>query len=379
MFGHSGERAGVRLFLFIYQDYQMRISNEFFVRLFGAIAGAAFAGYIGAKVAVYLDLNSEIVVYVVIFGLLGFLIGLILTPLFTTRPLGSARRRIVSMPVERLVAIIGGVFLGLIATSLLTLPLSTLPFPFRQILPLVSVVILCYLAIIVLSLRQNDLRSALSFLRVSRAAQPAEQGSEESVLLLDTSVIIDGRISDICKTGFIRASLLVPNFVLLELQHIADSSDPLRRNRGRRGMDVLKFLQEDCPIPIRSTEMDVTDVREVDSKLVALSRELSCPIMTNDYNLNRIAELQGVTVLNINDLANAVKSVFLPGEELAVKIVQEGRETGQGVAYLDDGTMVVIEDGRDHLNDTVEVVVTKVLQTTAGRMIFARPQAVMVR
>jgi uncharacterized protein YacL len=142
-------------------------------------------------------------------------------------------------------------------------------------------------------------------------------------------------------------------------------------------MDVLKFLQEDCPIPIRFSEMDVTDVREVDSKLVALARELSCPIMTNDYNLNRIAELQGVSVLNINDLANAVKSVFLPGEGLSVKIVQAGREVGQGVAYLDDGTMVVIEDGRDHLNDSVEVVVTKVLQTTAGRMIFARPLTVI--
>jgi uncharacterized protein YacL len=379
MFGHSGERVGVRLFLFLYQDYQMRISNEFFVRLVGAIAGATLAGYLGASLAISLDLNSEFVFYVVVFGLLGFLFGLILTPYFTTRPIGNARRRIVSMPVERLVAIIGGVFLGLIATSLLTLPLSMLPTPFRQILPLVAVVVLCYLAIIVLSLRQNDLRSALSFLRVSKAAQPNEQAREESVLLLDTSVIIDGRISDICKTGFIRASLLVPNFVLLELQHIADSSDPLRRNRGRRGMDVLKYLQEDCPIPIRFTEMDVTEVREVDSKLVALARDLSCPIMTNDYNLNRIAELQGVTVLNINDLANAVKSVFLPGEELAVKIVQEGREVGQGVAYLDDGTMVVIEDGREHLNDSVEVVVTKVLQTTAGKMIFARPQAVKVR
>jgi uncharacterized protein YacL len=357
----------------------MRVSSEFFVRLFGAVVGAAFAGYIGARIAMSLELDSEFVIYVVTFGLLGFLIGLILTPVFTTRPMSSARRRIVSMPVERLVAVIGGIFLGLIATSLLTLPLSTLPSPFRQILPLVAVIVLCYLAIIVLSLRQNDLRSALSFLRVGKAAQPAEKESEESVLLLDTSVIIDGRISDICKTGFIRASLLVPNFVLFELQHIADSSDPLRRNRGRRGMDVLKYLQEDCPIPIRFTDMDVSDVREVDSKLVALSRELSCPIMTNDYNLNRIAELQGVTVLNINDLANAVKSVFLPGEELAVKIVQEGREVGQGVAYLDDGTMVVIEDGREHLNDTVEVTVTKVLQTSAGRMIFARPPVEVTR
>lgn len=357
---------------------RQRLSSEFFIRIIGAIVCAVFAGYLGARIAVYLGLNSEFVIYVATFGLLGFLIGLILTPIFTTRPLGYARRRIESMPAERLVAIIGGVFLGLIATSLLTLPLSMLPNPFRQIVPLIAVVVLCYLAIIVLSLRQNDLRSALRFLQSNEPVRQAEGTVEESVLLLDTSVIIDGRISDICKTGFIRATLLVPNFVLLELQHIADSSDPLRRNRGRRGMDVLKFLREDCPVPIRFTEMDVTDVREVDSKLVALARDLSCPIMTNDYNLNRIAELQGVTVLNINDLANAVKSVFLPGEELAVKIVQVGREVGQGVAYLDDGTMVVVEDGKDYLNDTTEVVVTKVLQTVAGRMIFARPQVVMV-
>jgi uncharacterized protein YacL len=236
------------------------------------------------------------------------------------------------------------------------------------------VVVFCYLAVTVLALRQRDLRAALSFIRVSRAPSSANSLEEESVILLDTSVIIDGRISDICKTGFIRSSLMVPNFVLLELQHIADSSDPLRRNRGRRGMDVLKYLQQDCPIPVRFTDMDVTEVREVDSKLVALARDLNCPIMTNDYNLNRIADLQGVTVMNINDLANAVKSVFLPGEEMSVKIVQEGREVGQGVAYLEDGTMVVVEDGKDYLQDSVDVTVTKVLQTTAGRMIFARPQ-----
>ena len=352
----------------------MRLSNEFFVRLFGAIVVAVFAGWLGASLAITLDLDSDVILFAVTFGLLGFLIGLILTPIFTTRPLGAARRRIESMPAERLVAVIGGIFLGLIATSLLTLPLSTLPNPFRQIIPLVAAVVLCYLAIIVLTLRQGDLRSALSFLRVSKPEQQSGDRHDESVLLLDTSVIIDGRISDICKSGFIRSSLMVPNFVLLELQHIADSSDPLRRNRGRRGMDVLKFLQEDSPVPIQFTDMDATDVREVDSKLVALARELSCPIMTNDYNLNRIADLQGVTVLNINDLANAVKAVFLPGEELSVEIVSEGREVGQGVAYLDDGTMVVIEDGRNYLNDSTDVVVTKVLQTSAGRMIFARPQ-----
>jgi uncharacterized protein YacL len=229
------------------------------------------------------------------------------------------------------------------------------------------------LSVVVLSLRQRDLRGTLSFLSIGGKTAPVERTQIDSQLLLDTSVIIDGRISDICKTGFIRSTIMVPNFVLLELQHIADSSDPLRRNRGRRGMDVLKILQEDCPVPVRFTDMDVTQVRDVDSKLVALARDIGCPIMTNDYNLNRVAELQGVSVLNINDLANAVKAVFLPGEELSVKIVQEGREIGQGVAYLDDGTMVVVENGKDFLQDQLDVVVTKVLQTTAGRMIFARP------
>lgn len=351
----------------------MGLSLEFIGRILGAFAGALLGGYFGAWLSNFAGGRGDLAGYVAIFALLGFLIGLILTPYFTNRPMRRVRDSLVSMPVERLVAIIGGIFLGLIAASLLTLPLSTLPPPFRQILPLTAAIVLCYLMVVILTLRQNDLRSTLSFLRPN--SKPAKSGSgvEDRVVLLDTSVIIDGRISDICKTGFVRSTIMVPNFILLELQHIADSSDPLRRNRGRRGMDVLKFLQEDCPVPVRFTDMDATEVREVDSKLVALARELNCPIMTNDYNLNRVAELQGVTVLNINDLANAVKAVFLPGEELSVKIVQEGREVGQGVAYLDDGTMVVVENGKDYLQESLDVTVTKVLQTTAGRMIFARP------
>ena len=352
----------------------MRFTNEFFIRIAGALVGAVLAAYLGIKLTILLGVPTQLVAYILVFGLLGFLAGLILTPIFTIRPLRRVRNSLIGMPAERLVAIIGGIFLGLIAASLLTLPLSTLPNPFRQIVPIFAAIILCYLSVVILTLRQNDLRSTLSFLRPDRKQIKESQSTEEQVILLDTSVIIDGRISDICKTGFIRATLLVPNFVLLELQHIADSSDPLRRNRGRRGMDVLRFLQQDCPIPIRFTDMDVTEVRDVDSKLVALARELTCPILTNDFNLNRVAELQGVTVLNINELANAVKAVFLPGEELSIKIVQEGREIGQGVAYLDDGTMVVVEDGKHYLHKTIGVVVTKVLQTTAGRMIFARPQ-----
>jgi uncharacterized protein YacL len=351
-------------------------SIEFFFRLLGAVAMGMGAAYIGSVFSVWIGAQSQRQFYVVLMGLLGILTGLILTPYVTTRPLKHIRDSLVKMPTERLVAIILGIFMGLIAASLLTLPLSSLPAPFKQILPLASAVVLCYLSIVILTLRQKDLSSALTFFREERGGKSSStsSASEDSVILLDTSVIIDGRITDISKSGFIRSTLLVPNFVLMELQHIADSADSLRRNRGRRGMDVLQMLQNECPIPVRITDMDVSEVREVDSKLVALARELNCPIMTNDYNLNRIAEIQGVTVLNINDLANAVKAIFLPGEEFSVKVVQEGREEGQGVAYLEDGTMVVIEDGRNLIQQTISVVVTKVLQTSAGRMIFARPQ-----
>jgi uncharacterized protein YacL len=197
--------------------------------------------------------------------------------------------------------------------------------------------------------------------------------TDERFVLLDTSVIIDGRIADISRTGFITGTMLVPRFVLNELQHIADSSDVLRRNRGRRGLDILNRMQKDTGTPLRITDMDVEEVREVDDKLVALSKRLHCPVLTNDYNLNRVAEIQGVTVLNVNELANAVKLVFLPGENIRVEVIQEGKELGQGVGYLDDGTMVVIEEGRRFMGGTIEVTVTKVLQTAAGRMIFGRP------
>ena len=191
---------------------------------------------------------------------------------------------------------------------------------------------------------------------------------------MDTSVIIDGRIADIARTGFLPGSLLIPRFVLNELQYIADSPDSLRRQRGRRGMEVLSQLQKEPVIPVRITDIDVEGVRDVDDKLVILARQLRCPILTNDYNLNRVAELQGVNVLNVNELANAVKSVLLPGEALSVRVIQEGKESGQGVGYMDDGTMVVIESGQKFLSQEILVTVTKVLQTAAGRMIFARPE-----
>ena len=231
-----------------------------------------------------------------------------------------------------------------------------------------------YAGVAIMSFRQADV---VNYLRPRAGALLIRSSGDDRLVqgdgvLLDTSVIIDGRIADISRTGFICGPLIVPHFVLSELQHVADSSDRLRRNRGRRGLELLNRLQRDSFVPIQITDMDVEGVHGVDDKLVVLAKQLRCPVITNDYNLNRVAELQGVTVLNINELANAVRAVHLPGEELAIRVIQEGKEQGQGVGYLDDGTMVAVENGADRIDQTVETVVTKVLQTAAGRMIFAR-------
>jgi len=194
--------------------------------------------------------------------------------------------------------------------------------------------------------------------------------------ILDTSVIIDGRIADIVKTGFVEGILLIPSFVLGELRHIADSSDLLKRNRGRRGLDILNQISKDTVIKVHIHEQDFDDINEVDSKLVRLGQVLGSPLLTNDYNLNKVAELQGVKVLNINELANALKPVVLPGEEMLVQVMKDGKEPGQGVAYLDDGTMIVVDTGRRFMGQNVTVLVTSVLQTAAGRMIFAKPKSV---
>jgi uncharacterized protein YacL len=190
--------------------------------------------------------------------------------------------------------------------------------------------------------------------------------------VLDTSVIIDGRIFDICQTGFVEGSLIIPTFVLEELRHIADSSDALKRNRGRRGLDILNKIQKELNIDVQIYEKDFPDIAEVDSKLLKLAQVLNGKVITNDYNLNKVAEFQGVPVLNINELANAVKPVVLPGEEMRIQIIKDGKESGQGIAYLDDGTMIVVEGGKRHIGETMDVIVTSVLQTAAGRMIFAK-------
>jgi len=194
----------------------------------------------------------------------------------------------------------------------------------------------------------------------------------EKSKILDTSVIIDGRIADITETGFVEGTLIIPQFVLNELQHIADSSDSIKRTRGKRGLEVLHHIQKQAIVDVRIVDKDYPTIKEVDSKLIELAKELHGMIVTNDSNLNKVAELQGIQVLNINELANSIKPVVLPGEEINVKILKEGKEAGQGVAYLDDGTMIVVDNGKRHMGKTIDVVVTSVLQTPAGRMIFAR-------
>jgi uncharacterized protein YacL len=359
------------------------MSTEFIIRLIGMIVfttiGVAWGTSLGRMANVNPSQNTMSVdQYAIIIGLVGALAGIILTPFITTRPIRALRALLTRLSAQALFSSLMGLVVGLLIAALLSFPISLLPHPFGEVLPFVGVVVFGYLGVAIFAMRQGDLFSVFSTIsnRTAPAGTEAAGGklADSRTILLDTSVIIDGRIADIARTGFLPGALLIPRFVLNELQYIADSADNLRRQRGRRGMEVLSQLQKEPLIPLRMSDIDVEGVREVDDKLIILARQLRCPILTNDYNLNRIAELQGVSILNVNELANAVKSVLLPGEALIVRVIQEGKEMNQGVGYMDDGTMVVIENGRNFMNQEVAVTVTKVLQTTAGRMIFARPE-----
>lgn len=280
-------------------------------------------------------------------------------------------RKIKQIPGPVLFAAFIGVAVALVASAILALPLSLLPGIWAAVTPVVVAVALVYLGAFTMIERGPELAPFFGP-ALSRLLTQGE--GRDSRVILDTNSIIDGRIADITETGFIHGTLVIPKFVLDELHYIADSSDPMRRARGRRGLDILTKLQRESDIPVQISDMDFEDVPEVDAKLVELAKTLRCPIVTNDVNLNRVASLQGVRVLNINELANALKPAILPNEELNIKVVQEGKERGQGIGYLDDGTMVVVEGGRRYLNADIAVTVNRVLQTGAGRMIFAQCQ-----
>ena len=267
--------------------------------------------------------------------------------------------------------------LGLLMGLLLGFPLARFPQPWGTWLPF-AISILLGLGMLGLTVaKRRDLLVAAQAVGLIRPPAPDGRGparSGDPHIVVDTSAIIDGRIAEIVESGFIYGTLVVPRFVLDELQHIADSSDTLRRNRGRRGLEILSRMQKEPSTPVEIAEEDFPQEPEVDAKLVALARTRSRVILTNDFNLNRVAELQGVRVMNINSLANAVKPAVLPGEELRVRVIQEGKEAGQGVGFLDDGTMIVVEGGARHIDKDLDVAVTRVLQTVAGRMIFAQPR-----
>jgi uncharacterized protein YacL len=278
--------------------------------------------------------------------------------------------RIDQLSVTGMVVGLIGLFVGLLIAVLCAVVLGDAA---QGGLWLLAAAALGYIGYRVGQIKWNQIGEFLRSMRFT--GSPAqEQKLHNEHKILDTSVIIDGRIADICKTGFLDGTMVIPEFVLEELQHIADSSDLLKRNRGRRGLDILNRIQKELDVKVLIYEGDFDEISEVDSKLVRLAKVLQGKVVTNDYNLNKVCELQGVPVLNINDLANAVKPIVLPGEEIVVQVIKDGKEYGQGVAYLDDGTMIVVEGGRDYIGTNVEVLVTSVLQTSAGRMIFAKPK-----
>ncbi len=340
--------------------------------------GAALGGLIGITfVVTQLVLfetapGSQLLVagWVVAWIVLGFT----LLPYLTVVPALAAVRSVQALSTAEFVTAIIGLFLGLLLGLLVGLPLSGLGDPIGTLAPLGSAIFFGLAMVGVTVAKRHDLITAAEGMGLIRRFAPDEGGAVPRILV-DTSAIIDGRIADIAESGFLFGVLEVPRFVLDEVQRLADSSDTLRRTRGRRGLEILARMRKSGTTPVQVIDEDVPGTPEVDSKLVALAKRDGRAVLTNDLNLNRIADLQGVRVLNVNSLANAVKPALLPGEDLRVKVIQPGKDAGQGVGYLDDGTMVVVEGGAKSIDSEVDVTVTRVLQTVAGRMVFAHPRA----
>ncbi len=270
-----------------------------------------------------------------------------------------------------------GLIFGLVIAYLFSRLFLEIPYV-GVVISVLSYVLLSYFGIIIPTKKRDDFTNLIEFFKRGNKDK-GKSISKVYPKVLDTSVIIDGRIADICKTGFVEGPLVIPEFVLEELQHIADSSDSLKRNRGRRGLDILNKIQKELDIEVVIHEKKFEEISEVDSKLLKLAQLLKGKVVTNDFNLNKVAEFHGVDVLNINELANAVKPVVLPGEEMQVFVIKDGKEMGQGVAYLDDGTMIVVDSGKKFIGENISVMVTSVLQTAAGRMIFAKPKSMVDR
>ncbi len=341
------------------------------VRLSGALLGIILGFGLGLLIldrTGYLIAPANRPAFLVAIVVAALLFGYLAIPYVTLYPTRWAVGRLSEAGAGDFVLGVVGLLVGLLMGALIGIPLSQLQGPAGDILPVVISLGLAAIMAGAFMYKRDSILKALGGL------VPGGRRGIPSRVLVDTSAVIDGRIVDIGKTGFILGALVAPRFVLDELQRIADSPDTMRRNRGRRGLEMLSALQKDSVTPVEISEANYPELDEVDAKLVALARDSGAAILTNDYNLNRVAELQGIRVLNINELANAVKAVVHPGEEMSVKIIQEGKEPGHGVGYLDDGTMIVIEGGSRFIDQEIPITVTRVLQTVAGRMIFAQPR-----
>lgn len=325
--------------------------------------------------------SANEILFFIIGTVLGGIILFIISPLIVNlvwKLTDIIENSIQKMPMNDIFLAIFGLITGLVIANLFAGPLNSIPYNIGTILVLILNIVLGTIGANIAIKRKEELYNLFSFFKRIGGKQKSAKGEHRvQPKVLDTSVIIDGRIFDICQTGFVEGPLVIPGFVLEELRHIADSSDNLKRNRGRRGLDILNRIQKELNIPVEIIEKNIEGASEVDTKLLKLAQMLGGKVVTNDYNLNKVAEFQGVDVLNINELANAVKPVVLPGEEMLIQVIKDGKETGQGIAYLDDGTMIVVDGGRKYIGETIEVVVTSVLQTAAGRMIFAKPKAQM--
>jgi len=339
------------------------------VRLGGALFGFFFGFYLGAELLQFGQLTParDQLTVVLLLGIACAILGYLGAPYATILPGRALARRIREASFGDLLGGSFGAAFGLLLAVFLAIPLAFLPGDLGRFAPIVVAALLGVTGAAAGMLRRADLAALVRELRAGRARDGQR-------VLLDTSVIIDGRVADVAKAGFVRGTLLVPRFILAELQLFADSSDGSRRERGRRGLEMLSRMQRETTVRVEVTEADPAGVQGADAKLVSLGRSLGVPIMTNDYGLNRVAELQGVQVLNMNDLAKALRPVVLPGEEITVRVMQEGKEPQQGVGYLEDGTMIVVENGARHLGSDLTVTVMRVLQTVGGRMIFAQPK-----
>lgn len=343
-------------------------------RTIGAVSFGLLGGWLGYYFSRSVTTSNLYPIRaLIVSAIIGAVLGFFLVVPLIVHPVRRLRVKLENESSEKVAAATIGLIFGLVAAALFSIPASFLPDPLGEVLPFLIALLLGYLGVYAGISKINWFRKFMP----PRFFEPEESDENEKITLVDSSAIIDGRIAEIVRTGFLQGKLVVPNFVLQEIQFIADSEDILKRQRGRRGLEVLRQLQKEFPAQVEIRDIAVENIRDVDGKLIALAKKINCPILTDDYNLNQVANLQGITILNINDLSNAVKSVILPGETLMIHVLQEGKEYNQGVGYIEDGTMVVVENGRMYIGQEISVMVTKIHQTAIGRMIFAKPETEM--